>query len=200
MNKTASYAFPSLFDIRAGVTSWEQLQRGVQTSFATAKNPEDIASGWPSTYDQTRLSSGVGLLLGRPPLSVTQSSTLQVTRIPRAPFVTLVVLDLVYATIGTCLAVAALIAIRKGHGVRDAQARSSTLAVMAESFENPAWGDDAKSVDMLFAERRGENTRRIALVRRSEGGRRFKQIAAPRSYAKSRISPEAVESDGTAPV
>ncbi|KAL8723852.1 MAG: hypothetical protein Q9181_007135 [Wetmoreana brouardii] len=183
MNNTASYAFVSA--MRLAVGSQPQLQQGMQTSIAAANKLEDIALGWASTYDQTILSQGIGMLLGRPPLSITQSSTTQVTRIPRAPLVTLIVLDLIYATIGTCLLVAALIAVRKGHGVRDAQARLSTLAVVAESFESPAWGDDARDVNMLFAERRGESTRRIALVRQAGGGgRRYKQIVAPGSYAR----------------
>ncbi|KAL8724229.1 MAG: hypothetical protein Q9181_006920, partial [Wetmoreana brouardii] len=170
MNNTASYAFISA--MRHFVDAQPQLQQGMQKSIAAANKSEDFASAWASTYDQIILSQGIGMLLGRPPLSITQSSTTQVTRIPRAPLVTLIVFDLIYATIGTSLMVAALIAVRKGHGVRDAQARLSTLAVVAESFESPAWGDDARDVDMLFAERRGESTRRIALVRQAGGGGR----------------------------
>lgn len=86
--------------------------------------------------------------------------------------------------------VAALIAVRRGRSVRDAQARLSTLAVVAESFESPAWGDDARDVDMLFAERRGESTRRIALVRRAGGkGRRYKQIVDPKNYVRRTFTP-----------
>ncbi|KAL8716575.1 MAG: hypothetical protein Q9225_006106 [Loekoesia sp. 1 TL-2023] len=183
MNSTASFALVANMRVVVG-TGWAQFQQGIQTSISNATKPKDIASGWAATYDQTILSQGIGMLLGRPPLSVTQSSTLQVTRIPRAPFVTLLMLDFLYALIGTCLMAAALIAIRKGRGVRDAQARLSTLAVVAESFESPVWGDDAISVDMLFAERRGENTRRIALAKRKDGGRRFKQIVVPPNYVK----------------
>ena len=87
--------------------------------------------------------------------------------------------------------IAALIAVRKGQGVVDVQARLSTLAVVAESFESPIWSDDAKDVDMLFAERRGEPTRRIALARRQDGGRRFKQIVIRRHYMKNPCPPAA---------
>ncbi|KAL8701342.1 MAG: hypothetical protein Q9201_004962, partial [Fulgogasparrea decipioides] len=188
MNRTASYAFVLIMRAVAGAGR-AQLQQGLQTSIAAANKSEDIASGWASTYDQTILSQGMGILLGRPPLSATQDSRIQVTRIPRAPLVTLIVLDLFYAAIGTYLMVAALIAVRKGRSVRDAQARLSTLAVVAESFESPAWGDDARNVDMLFAERRGESTRRIALVRQAGGGgRRYKQIVAPEGSVRKTLT------------
>lgn len=80
--------------------------------------------------------------------------------------------------------VKALLAVRKGHGVKDTQARLSTRAVVAENFESPAWGDNAQDVDMLFAERHGESTRRIALVRRKGAqGRKYKQLLTPNAYS-----------------
>ncbi|KAI4133641.1 MAG: hypothetical protein LQ338_000153, partial [Usnochroma carphineum] len=196
MNETASFAFVSAMD--STDSEYARLQLGIETSFTAASKTEDIASGWASAYDQTFLSVVYGILTQRPPISIIQSSTTLMTRIPRAPFITLIVLDLIYATIGTCLMIAALIAIRSGRSVRDAQARLSTLAVVAESFESPAWGDDAKNVDMLFAERRGEPTRRIALVRRAGGGRKFKQIVVPKNYVRSIIPPPASNSRRTA--
>ncbi|KAL8686017.1 MAG: hypothetical protein Q9218_007400 [Villophora microphyllina] len=161
------------------------LHQGIERAVAAAHKPEDISTGWESTFDQTILATGLGMLLGRPPLSVTQRSTTQVTRIPQGPLVTLLVLDITYALIGTYLMVAALIAVRKGRRVKDAQARLSTLGVIAESFESPAWGQDARDVDMLFAERRGESTRRIALIRQADGeGRKYKQVVVPKDYVK----------------
>ncbi|KAL8772134.1 MAG: hypothetical protein Q9209_002569 [Squamulea sp. 1 TL-2023] len=191
MNQTASLAFTSSFRLlpEAGLA---QFQREVQEITMRARSPGGFAKRWASAVDQAILSSGDGMYVGRPPLSsITRSTTaMQVTRIPRAPFITLIVLNLLYATIGTYLMILALIAVRKGHGVRDAQARLSTLAVVAESFENPAYGDDARDVDMLFAERRGrgESIRRIALVRRAGGGRRFKQLVVPKNYVKGSSS------------
>lgn len=191
MNQSTSPAFVvpigNPFDI--GIRpAWPQFQQGAQDAIGNATSAEDVASSWAKTYDQVVISLGPthGILRSLPPVSVIQSTTILVTRIPRAPFITLIVLDLVYAFIGTFLMVAALIAVRKGNGVRDAQARLSTLAVVAESFESPALGDDARDVNMLFAERRGrgESTRRVALVRRNGGGRRFKQIVVPQNYVK----------------
>ncbi|KAL8908649.1 MAG: hypothetical protein Q9171_005361 [Xanthocarpia ochracea] len=164
-----------------------QLQLGIRAAVARAEKVEDVASAFAKAYDQTILSLAAGYLVNLPPSEATRATTLQVTRIPYAPFMTLVVLDIAYAALGTGLMIAALIALRKAFGVRDAQVRLSTLAVIAESFESPVWGDDAKSINMLFAERRGESPRRIALTRR-EGGRRFKQIVTSRTKIGGLVS------------
>lgn len=183
MNNTTSFAFVSA--MRQTGAGWAQLQQGLQSTVAAANSSEDIAFGWASTYDQTMLNVGSVMLHFQDPVSVVQSHVTQVTRIPRAPLLTLIMLDLLYALIGTCLAITALIAVRKGRSVHDAQARLSTLAIVAESFESPAWGEDARDVDMLFAERRGEPTRRIALVKQADGkGRKYKQLVVPKDYLK----------------
>ncbi|KAL9578895.1 MAG: hypothetical protein Q9212_005430 [Teloschistes hypoglaucus] len=171
MNSTSSIAFVSAI-----------RQAGIVYS---TLSPGSVASAWASVYDRGMLYAGDGMLVARDPVSVGHSLVTQVTRIPRAPLLTLVILDLLYALIGTCLAIAALRAVRKGPSVRDAQARLSNLAIVAESFESPAWGQDARNVDTLFAERRGEPTRRIALVKQGDGkGRKYKQLVVPKDYVK----------------
>ena len=62
--------------------------------------------------------------------------------------------------------------------MRDAQARLSMAAVVAESFESPGLGDDARCVDDLFAERRGRMTRRVALGKGQSGGRKYRLVIA----------------------
>ncbi len=106
----------------------------------------------------------------------------------KAPFVCLLLLNLLYAGVGIVLTATALAAvgfggtrtgpggIGRGVGVRDAQARLSVAAIVAESFEAPNLGEDARSVDDLFAERRGRLTRRVALGTGPGGGRRFRQV------------------------
>ncbi|KAG8526126.1 uncharacterized protein KY384_000119 [Bacidia gigantensis] len=157
----------------------------LSAAIATAEKAEDIAASVAKTYDHALLSRTVGILESRSPTESFQRKTIQVTRIPRAPFIALIVLDTIYATIATILMISAVIAVRYGEGVNDAQARLCTQAIVAESFESPALGDDAKSADDLFAERRGLPTRRIAIVKRKGGGRKYKQIVMPESVRKA---------------
>ena len=156
-----------------------RLQEGIRAAVAGADRLDDIASGFARKYDETLLSLTASVSVGRPPIELSQRFTIQVTRIPRAPYLTLVILDIIYAAIGTCLAIAAAIAILYGQGVNDAQVRLSTQAVVAESFESPAWGDDATKIDELFAERRGKLTKRLAFAKCAGGGRRYKRVVAP---------------------
>ncbi|KAL8857190.1 MAG: hypothetical protein Q9178_006245 [Gyalolechia marmorata] len=182
-----------------------QLQQGLLSTFTSDVSgvvgvvPEDVAAQWGLTYDQTLLIQGYNMLIDLPAHNISREIDTQVTRIPRAPFITLIILDLLYALIGTYLAIKAFIVKRQNPDVIDAQVKLSTLAVVAESFENPAWGDDAKNVEMLFAERRGESTRRIALTRRKGGGRRFKQIIDPSTYSKNPSTLNTPSPDGKDP-
>ena len=180
-----------------GITgSWgdEQLLQGLQKSFISAKTPEDFTSLFATVYDRTLVAIPAGVLNALPVINATQRVQTQVTRVPRAPFMCLLLLNLLYAGLGIVLTVTALVAVglgkletgqdAKGTGIRDAQARLSVAAIVAESFEAPNLGDDARSVDDLFAERRGRVTRRVALGMGPGGGRRFRQVVVPEEIKK----------------
>ena len=165
----------------SGSFGTEQLHRGIQAAAASALSPEDLATSFASAYDQTVMALPAGVLLSQPPRSVTKRESTLVTRVPKAPFLALVLLDLLYAFIGIVLAVTALLVSLIGKsGVRDAQARLGLAALVAESFESPALGDDARDVSKLFAERRGMPTRRVALGKREGGGRKYRLVLGRR--------------------
>ncbi|ERF72706.1 hypothetical protein EPUS_04759 [Endocarpon pusillum Z07020] len=161
---------------KVGITaswSYQQLQSGVGNSFVAADSSADFAARFAAIFDQTLLSIPAGVMQSRPPLNVSRRVTTQVTRVPRPPFVLLVLLNLLHALVSIVLTASAVMAIAKGRGVRDAQVRLSLAAIVAERFENPALGDDAREIDELYAERRGLATRKVTLQRRNEGGRRY---------------------------
>lgn len=164
-----------------GITAqrgYDQLRQGLQASFAGAKSSEDFAAKFAKVYDQTVMAIPAGKMLQLPATNVRRRIETTVTRVPRAPFLALVLLDLIYAAIGVVLTIFALIALFRGRSVRDAQARLSVAALVAESFESPALQDDAKNIDDLYAERRGLTTQRVVLERKEDGGRRYEQISA----------------------
>lgn len=66
------------------------------------------------------MSIPAGVLAHRPSLSTTRQSETLVTRVPLAPFVALVLVDLLYAALGIGLTITALLAVMKGKAVRDA--------------------------------------------------------------------------------
>lgn len=178
-NGTGAYPFVSGVGPGQGAL---QIYEGLLDTIAGAETPGDVETGLATVYSQTMMSIPAGVLERRLPLTQTRRIQTQVTRMPKAPFFCVILLDLLYAIIGMALTITALLVVILGRGIRDAQARLSMTAIIAESFESPALGDDAHAVDELFAQRRGLSSRRIALIRREEGGRRFKQIvdrAAP---------------------
>ena len=174
-----------------GITgSWgdEQLYQGLQQSFVRAETAQDLASYFATVYDQTLVAIPAGVLNALPVVNATQRVQTQVTRVPKAPLVCLLLLNLLYAAIGIVLTAMAIAAVKSskpglekgnigtGGGVKDAQARLSIAAILAESFEAPNLGDDTRSVDDLFAERRGKVTRRVGLRMGQGGGRRFEKV------------------------
>ena len=168
----------------------DKFGQGIRDAVNEAQDAEDIASLFSTSFDRYILANLAGILISQPPTNATRHVTVQVTRIPRAPFLVLILLDAAYALISTVLFFIALIAVRKGDCVADAQARLTIKAVVAESFESPALGDDAPKVDELFAERRGQKMRKVAIVRRPSGGRKFKQVATMSTARSSNAGPE----------
>ncbi|KAG8530288.1 uncharacterized protein KY384_004790 [Bacidia gigantensis] len=155
-----------------------------------------LASGFAAAYDRTLLSLPTGLLLQRPALSVTRREVTLVTRVPKAPFFAVVLLDLLYAILGIALTVMALLVLGLGQfkqmGVRDVQARLTLEGVLAEGFESSKGGESAKDVEGLFAERRGESVgiRRIGL------GKREANTVRPQNFVASIVKLQCSESRG----
>lgn len=157
---------------------YEQLQEGIERAAAIETSSTRIADAFASTYDRIMVALPAGALLHRRANTAhgTKHTDTWVTRLPKAPFLALLVLDLLYACIGIGLMMTALSALFFGERVRDAQARLSIAAVVAESFESPALGEDATTIDDLFAERRGLKTRRVGITRMGSGGRHYQQM------------------------
>ena len=153
----------------------ELLHQGLEQA-AIASTPEGFIGIFAQVVDEATVAVPGGILLNRPALNMTQRIETLVTRIPKAPFLCVIILDLLYVVGGIILTVAAVMTVMVGPGIRDAQARLSTAAVVAECFESPALGDDATDVKDLYAEQRGMPTRRIALNGRKHEGRRYGQV------------------------
>ncbi|KAL9617226.1 MAG: hypothetical protein Q9160_007954 [Pyrenula sp. 1 TL-2023] len=178
MNATAAVPFQS--PIRLGTTTpqtrvgFENLGTGLTIAAAQARSPDDFARRFATTFDETLLALASGTLQERPPISISQRKTTLVARIPRAPFLALVILECMQSVVGL-VAVARAAALSR-HGVRDTQVRLSIGGLAAELFEREDLNATAKCVDELFAERRGLLGSRVAVTKDSSGARRLTQI------------------------
>ena len=72
-------------------------------------------------------------------------------------------LNLPYAILGILLTISAMTVVLVGQSVRDAQARLSLDAIVAEGFENPAPREDANDLNKLYAKRQGSASRKICV-------------------------------------
>ena len=133
---------------------------------------QDVADKWANSFSQTALGLSAGVMSPRTNLQEQIRTEILVARIPKVPLFTLIGLNLLYATIGLILALYAVCASRP-RATRDVQARLS-VAGMAAHFENSDLSQrPVAGVEDLFAERHGEGSERIGLIRTQEGGWRF---------------------------
>ena len=137
---------------------------------------DDIASGFAMAFDRTLVALPAGVLVPKPATNLLRRATTLVTRMPKAPLMAVVVTNLLYAVLGLGLTVMALVSLRLGQGVKDAQARLGSAAVVAQAFEDERLGADAKGVEDLYEERRGKGTGRVAIVKRRTGGRLYAAV------------------------
>lgn len=85
-------------------------------------------------YDSTLVALPAGIMLPLAATNVTRRVKTTVTHVPMAPFLALVLLNLLYAAAGVALTLSASLAIFCGCGIRDAQARLSVAAVVAKAL------------------------------------------------------------------
>lgn len=167
MNSTAPLTF---------ISGTPGLFPGLERVMAASKDADSLASGFATVFDQEMVAIPAGMLLPRPPLNFKRRTETLVARIPLPPLVAMVVSNMLFVVLGVYLAFNAVMAIRTGHAVQDARVRLSNAGTVADCFEDPALGEDAKEEEELYAERRGLPTRRVAIVRREGGGRKFEQV------------------------
>lgn len=162
-----------------------EIGNGLSKALLDLETPDEIAASVATSYDRSILALMSTALIEDPPRDYRRRVETSVARVPKAPYFTLLSLTLIQALGSVALTLFALRIIHTKQGVRDTQVRLSSAAIIAESFENPALSDSAKDIDDLFAERRGLPTRKIALVKNVNGGRKFKLIVE----SPNRVSP-----------
>ena len=141
-------------------------------------SPAEFAARFATAWDQMMLALPTGTLLQSPASNITRHIETLVTRVTKAPLFTLIILNLIYVSVGIILTAIALYTCEGG--TRDVQARLGTSALIAECFERPDLNAEAKTVDEMFAERHGMRTRRIMFSRTARGGRRYQPVVLPR--------------------
>ncbi|GFF41089.1 hypothetical protein IFM58399_06146 [Aspergillus lentulus] len=122
---------------------------------------QEFAEKVALALSKATIALGADALGAQPALAAQERETLLVARIPAAPLVTMVVVCLLYVVCGLLLT--GLAAWSARNGVPDVQARLSIAGLVADRFEEPGLRSDTDSVEKMFAEYSGKESKRIAI-------------------------------------
>ncbi|KAK5057838.1 hypothetical protein LTR84_011839 [Exophiala bonariae] len=150
---------------------------------------QGLSDFFAQRFSETAMSMVVGIT--QPSLNIAERTRehLLVTRLPKAPFFTLIVLNLLYAVLGVLLAVVAVAS--QPRATRDVQARLSIAGLVAALFEvdrSSSIGHPKSSpggIEIAFAEYREKNFTgpRVMVVAR-DGSHAFEKTTAPEKGTK----------------
>jgi len=146
---------------------------------------EELADFFAQRFSETALSMVVGITEPAPTLAERSREHLLVTRLPKAPFFTLIVLNLLYAALGVLLAGLAIAS--QPRRTRDVQARLSIAGLVAALFELHPGAAVAQSkrtapsgIEGVFAEyyqRGDQDGARVVVVPAGEGSHAFEKTS-----------------------
>lgn len=160
------------------VHAWDVILSGLRKA-GLQYSMEDLAASFAETYSHAMMSLGVNAVVSAPALRESTSSERQITRMPKAPFFTLLALNFLYAVVGLVLAAVAFAS--KPVVVKPIQARLSGPGLVAALFEGGRAERDVNSIKELFEENEpvighANSIDRVALVPTMLGGLKFEKI------------------------
>lgn len=145
---------------------------------------QELADFFAQRFSETTLSMVVGITEPAFNLAERTREHLLVTRLPKAPFFTLIVLNLLYAALGVLLA--ALAVASQPRRTRDVQARLSIAGLVAALFEARTSSASmtqskrsASGIEGVFAEyyQRDRDGARVVVVPAGEGNHAFEKTS-----------------------
>jgi hypothetical protein len=132
-----------------------------------------MAKKWGTIFSQTAIALSAGVMSPHQNLLEQTHISMLVARVPKAPFFTLILLNLIYAMAGIVLAFFALCS--KPKSAREVQARLSLASLVAACFESRERNEmPSEKVEELFAERNGRSpSQKVGVVVTERGGWRY---------------------------
>lgn len=156
--------------------AWAYVQSGMRQA-CLEKTADDMAASFARSYAHTILSVGSGAVEPAPALQASTMRLEQISRLPKAPFFTLLTLNCIYAILGIGLAITALAS--KPSSIKPVQARLSGVGLVASLFEGQRAEKLVYRMEDLFAENvPGPNLDfdRASLLQTDQLGWQFKTV------------------------
>jgi hypothetical protein len=163
--------------------TWNSLESAFLSGAQRANTSAAFADFFAGEFSRSMISMIAGITDARSNIAEQLRETRLVTRLPKAPFFTLIVLNLLFAVLGFILAIVAFASQPKR--TRDIQARLSIaglVAALLESDTAPRTGKSSGGIEGVFAEyyTRGEHKEmhRVAIVDEVGDNRVFEKVSA----------------------
>ena len=167
----AAITSPSLLK---AAQAWDSLvvqlrQAGLQSSMP------GVADSFARAYSHMVLSMGVNALTPAPASRESTQVLRQITRMPKAPFIVLIILNCLYALLGLALAIVALRS--RPRLVKPVQARLSLMGLVAALFEGERANQHVTKMSKLFEENSEEpRGHKVAVLPTEQGGWKFQKL------------------------
>lgn len=151
---------------------------GLAQSAAGQVNTLGFTRAWENGFSSMVLGMSAGIISSRTNIIEQRYTSKLVARVPKAPLIALVTLNLVYATTGIVFAVLAVMA--KPSRVKDFQGRLNIATLAAASFENQDISQrPVRRVEDMFAEKDpvfDDGRKKVAFIRSERGGWRYETL------------------------
>ncbi len=161
--------FPGLVEGYAGFGS-TLLESGMHDAAHSSRSSQQLADAFGLVFSKTAIASAAGSLVPahKAPNGLTAST---VTRVPRAPFLLLVIANIIYAATGLILGITAFLLCGLNEDVQNVQARLNIFGLVARAFEPGQQRKPATHIRDLFSKSDNPTQqKRVRIVHTEEGG------------------------------
>lgn len=148
----------ALEDYRARVGYQSYLDSAITGAGISATTVEEMANRFANSFSEVAMAIHSGILSPRATIDAQHRENVLVARLPKAPFFTLLLLNLIYATLGLLLGITALTS--HPRNIRDIQARLTVAGLSAALLEPDGVPQRGEGVEGLFTDKREDDTPR----------------------------------------
>lgn len=143
---TVNVFAPGLMQTQYG---WSALQSDLQLAGIVATDAQGLADQYALAYSKVALSIGAGSVVPSPVIQAQRRRTILVAKVPKAPLLLLVIVNLIFVCLG---AVLTFMALRSSHHAFQVQMRLSITGIVAILFGSRRANQAAEDHEYLFDE------------------------------------------------
>ena len=166
---------------RSGFQSY--LDSAVTGSAIACESAEDMAARFAQSYSEISMGIMAGIMTPRTTVEERVRQNVLVARVPKAPFFTLLALNLLYGSFGTLLGAWALSG--KPRVVRDVQVRLSVAGLVSNLLEPDGVPHRGGGIEALFSDKRQKDAapvdKRVAIERADDQRWTFRVVPSSRA-------------------